>query len=131
MSKLMLWDNRNKRFVPWQRTWRDSECDLDNDYDFKLEEFFITHEGHIISHTYDHGICDTHYELQGKPRYTIKLVVDDPVYECPCGTAFKKSEGASSCGWLACPACGDCEDLTIVSEKEVSAEAMRKIICTS
>ena len=73
--KFRAWDNIDKVMLTkpeeWQKTWRDDDCDPDNDYDFKLREFFISHEGHLLKHTYDHGICDTHYYLQGKPRFEL------------------------------------------------------------
>lgn len=69
--KFRAWDNKDKGIIEWQRTWRDDDCDLDNDYDFKIQEFFINREGHVLEHTYEHGIVDTHYYLQGEPRYIL------------------------------------------------------------
>jgi len=73
--KFRAWDNVDKVMLTkpeeWQKTWRDGDCNTDNDYDFKLREFFISHEGHMLKHTYDHGICDTHYYLQGKPHFIL------------------------------------------------------------
>ena len=69
--KFRAWDNQNKRMMEWLRTWKDDECDPDNDYDFKKMELYINQEGHILEQTYEHGMCDTHYQLQGQPKYTL------------------------------------------------------------
>jgi len=73
--KFRAWDNVNKVMLStaesWLRTWKDSECDPDNDYDFKKLELYISRDGHVLEDTYDHGVCDLHYYLKGKPKYEL------------------------------------------------------------
>jgi len=70
--KFRAWDNWDRVMVrDWLKTWKDDECDPDNDYDFKKLELLISNDGHVLENTYEHGICDMHYLLQGKPKYTL------------------------------------------------------------
>jgi len=73
--KFRAWDMVSKKMLAtretWLRTWKDSDCEPDNDYDFKKLELYVDQNGHVLEDTYEHGICDTHYQLQGKPKYIL------------------------------------------------------------
>jgi len=73
--KFRAWDKVNKVMLQtresWLKTWKDSECDPDNDYDFKKLELFVSQDGHILEDTFEHGVCDMHYYLQGEPKYDL------------------------------------------------------------
>lgn len=73
--KFRAWDNLNKVMLltveEWHKIWKDDECDPHNEYDFKKLELYISQEGHVLEDTYEHGVCDLHYYLQGKPKYEL------------------------------------------------------------
>ncbi len=69
--KFKAWDNVNKCFADWHKTFRDAECDPDNDYDYKKLFLYVSQDGHVLEDTFEHGICDYHYYLQGKTKYTL------------------------------------------------------------
>jgi hypothetical protein len=69
-----VWDKVEKVMLftreSWGKTWKDQDNDPNNEYDFHTRELFITQDGHIVE-SEDGGVCDTHYYLQGKPRYAL------------------------------------------------------------
>jgi len=73
--KFRAWDKVNKAMLQtresWLKTWKDSECDPDNDYDFKKLELYVSQDGHILEDTFEHGVCDMHFYLQGEPKYQL------------------------------------------------------------
>jgi len=73
--KFRAWDNVEKEMLDtvekWNRGWKGEDTDPDNDYDFHTKSLYVDQQGHVLEHTDEHGVCDMHFYLQGKPKYTL------------------------------------------------------------
>jgi len=60
--KFRAWDNVEKEMLDtvekWNRGWN-------------TKSLYVDQQGHVLEHTDEHGVCDMHFYLQGKPKYTL------------------------------------------------------------
>ncbi len=71
--KSRVWDNVNKVMLTsresWGKIWWDENSQ--HEYDYHSLSLSIDNAGHVLEHTDEHGVCDMHFLLQGKPKYEL------------------------------------------------------------
>jgi len=69
--KFRAWDKTTSRMLMPADFQKVDWTKAKDDYDYGLLERFIASNGHIIEYNPERGVCDTHYYLQGEPKYIL------------------------------------------------------------